>query len=1484
MLSPTSSICNGKPRGIFINAPKANCSIYESGVMVYNCLKLSDKYSIDYTEIDPRNLKLDKYDFYFFNYHHATMNFIDTSTVRRLSGLTIATILETLPNNPFPLCPPGDFDIYCAIDPTMNIPDRRVYAFPRPLEVAEHITSYKETGNTVVGSFGFATPGKGFELVVDAVNREFDEAVIRINIPCSTYADDVTFKLFRQKYSDYLSDLCKKAAKPGINVVITNDFMDKRELIEWCGQNTLNCFFYDRNQPGLAATTDQAITSERPMLVSANDTFRHIHQYIKPYPYQTLKEAIKSSVPAVLKMKNDWHPQKFAEKFEIVLEDCNLLPRTKRENEINIVTSKGKKDTIMIVSHKKAQCGIYQYGVDISNALQKSEVYDFVYAECGNPSELNEAVTKCSPKVIIYNYYPFTMPWLNRYITRGYHVPQLAVMHEVTQEEADNATQEMFDGFLCPDPTLKENNPYVFKTARLIPTYCNNINIPDIPTIGSFGFGFCNKGFERLIDIAQKEFDRVRIRLHMPFNSIVDEKGAVHTLNTAQRCRNTIINKNVELLINHSYLSKEQLFEFLAGNTINAFFYDTSKNKGISSVIDSALAVRRPIAITKSGMFRHVLNATPSICIEDSTFRTIINNGIVPLVPFYNDWSEAAFIKRYEDVLDKILGKTNGNAGEIDVQEDAPKRKGIVVAVEKQDTMNDVSAIINEAERLIRAKDITKARGILNGILNHDSRNIVGLIDLSVCDILEGKNADAIKKLNIVLSIDPDNKVAKDNLQYIFQQRQSCKSEKRFNKILDNIAREEYKEIIKTMFVELPDMMARKIPEANVQQAFVYDSVMRFYARYSAPKILCVGSYEDTAAALLKKKGIVFEEIDPVINCDLNTFVNHPNTLKGSYDIVFSTSVIEHVQDDALFIRQIEQLLAPNGVAVITCDYNDDYQPGDKVPQEDYRFYTQKDLRERLMGYVPSCSLVDTPEWDCPNPDFVYGGCRYTFATLVFQKKNEVPVVDNRKPGPMQSRRLTLVNPPSNFSTGMIPLGPTSISAYLKQYGNISCSLLDANCQDIYADYRSSDVVGITSTTLTINEAIKFACYVKKNQNIPVILGGVHISTYKQLPEPFDIGVIGEGEQTMLELMNLPDFSIQNLRRVRGICYRSQGRVIFSEERELIENLDTIPMPDREIANLEYYLKPRKLIPYHTGRTLSMLTSRGCPFRCVFCSTSLHWKKFRAFSAERVADEIETLIERYGVEIIHIFDDLFIADKKRLIKIHDILVKKGINRKVKFMCLIRADITDEPVMRFLKEMNVVATGVGMESGSDRVLKYLKKSTTTVEMNRKLIELSAKYEIPTMGSFMIGNPGETIGDLLETLKFIVSYRHTPYFTPLTYIATAFPGTELWDYGLKNHIHVDDFENVVMDIPSDINILAKAPLFTSIPREIFFEISQHFVKETILKQDILLPSANEVNDKKSIQEITISGNQNDCGNIRSRRTGRLLSGADMPKSGH
>ena len=266
-------------------------------------------------------------------------------------------------------------------------------------------------------------------------------------------------------------------------------------------------------------------------------------------------------------------------------------------------------------------------------------------------------------------------------------------------------------------------------------------------------------------------------------------------------------------------------------------------------------------------------------------------------------------------------------------------------------------------------------------------------------------------------------------------------------------------------------------------------------------------------------------------------------------------------------------------------------------------------------------------------------------------------------------KRLTLVNVSKGFERGIVPLGLMSISAYLKKYGNFhDIRLLDSNCQDIYQSFEPTDIVGIGAVTQDIKNAIHFADFVKSKSDIPVVLGGVHISTYCKLPEPFDVGVIGEGEETMLELMQLLDFSKDNLKRVKGICYNEKGTTVFTKPRELITDLDKIPIPDRDMANLDFYLQKRQIIPYHKGRSLTMISSRGCPFNCVFCSTRLHWKKFRAFSAERVIEEIELLIRKYNVEIIHIFDDLFIADKKRLSIIHKFIVEREINRLSKGLC------------------------------------------------------------------------------------------------------------------------------------------------------------------------------------------------------------------------
>jgi len=221
-------------------------------------------------------------------------------------------VLEVLPGDPFILCPRTHFDLYCVLDPSLKIRQSNVIAFPRPLEQVT-IKPHSPNPIPVIGSFGFATRGKGFQHVVDSVNREFDEAVIKINIPFGSFVPD------SEAYSAKLADICRSRAKAGIQVLVTHQYFSKEELIDWCRQNTLNCFLYDRNMPGLAATTDQAIVSEQPLAISKNDTFRHILAYLPSYPEWSLKRSIEESGPIVKRIKSDWSPENFKHLFEVSL-------------------------------------------------------------------------------------------------------------------------------------------------------------------------------------------------------------------------------------------------------------------------------------------------------------------------------------------------------------------------------------------------------------------------------------------------------------------------------------------------------------------------------------------------------------------------------------------------------------------------------------------------------------------------------------------------------------------------------------------------------------------------------------------------------------------------------------------------------------------------------------------------------------------------------------------------------------------------------------------------------------------------------------------------------------------------------------------------------------------------------------------------------------------------------------------------------------
>jgi len=208
------------------------------------------------------------------------------------------------------------------------------------------------------------------------------------------------------------------------------------------------------------------------------------------------------------------------------------------------------------------------------------------------------------------------------------------------------------------------------------------------------------------------------------------------------------------------------------------------------------------------------------------------------------------------------------------------------------------------------------------------------------------------------------------------------------NKLLTGSNRDMYDATIDRMFEIIPDMMSRKIPEANVQQAFVVDTVIELHTSTFENEncfALCVGSYDDTAYEFLDKLEYSLVAIDPSINYSLHEY---KDLTTGHFKTIFSTSVIEHVDDDEEFIRDICELLDSGGVAILTCDFNDNYKDGDSVPLSVVRQYTRYDLEVRIPSIISDygCHVIGDVNYE-GEYDFEHSGHVYTFATLVFKKE-----------------------------------------------------------------------------------------------------------------------------------------------------------------------------------------------------------------------------------------------------------------------------------------------------------------------------------------------------------------------------------------------------------------------------------------------------------------------------------------------------------------
>jgi len=254
-----------------------------------------------------------------------------------------------------------------------------------------------------------------------------------------------------------------------------------------------------------------------------------------------------------------------------------------------------------------------------------------------------------------------------------------------------------------------------------------------------------------------------------------------------------------------------------------------------------------------------------------------------------------------------------------------------------------------------------------------------------------------------------------------------------------------------------------------------------------------------------------------------------------------------------------------------------------------------------------------------------------------------------------------------------------------------------------------------------------------------------------------------------------------------GITYREKDHIRSSLARPFISNLDSLPFPAFHLLPITKY-RPH---PPH-GRQLPsipIVTSRGCPYRCIYCSKSVFGGKYRASSPTYIADEIEYLMDKFNVREITFYDDVFTLNKKRVIAICEELERRRI--EIPWTCETRVNLVNEELVEKMKKAGCYMIAYGVESGTQEILDNLKKDIT-LEQATRAFELTHKIGIQTIAYFMIGSPGETAETIEETIKF--AKKLDPDFVQFS-ITTPFPGTELCDLAVKEGMASKDWDDYI-----------------------------------------------------------------------------------------
>jgi magnesium-protoporphyrin IX monomethyl ester (oxidative) cyclase len=338
------------------------------------------------------------------------------------------------------------------------------------------------------------------------------------------------------------------------------------------------------------------------------------------------------------------------------------------------------------------------------------------------------------------------------------------------------------------------------------------------------------------------------------------------------------------------------------------------------------------------------------------------------------------------------------------------------------------------------------------------------------------------------------------------------------------------------------------------------------------------------------------------------------------------------------------------------------------------------------------------------------------------------------------------------------------------------------------------------------------------NKDITTVLIGLHPSARPVdcLMHPnIDFVVIGEPEQTVFELASvLEQGKTEDLKKVRGIAFVKNGKTVITPPRPAIQDLDSLPFPARHLLPMEAYFAAVKENPVRgeiRKPWAAMITSRGCPYNCVFCTIhTVMGKKWRARSPENVVDEIEQLVHTYHVKQIDFSDENMTLEKKRMEAICDLIVKRGLDIEWYAPNGVRADTLDENLLKKMKASGCKKIRVAPESGVQRVVDQIIKKNLSLKEVEKAVVLSKKVGIKVGCFFVIGLIGETKKDIEETINYAYKLRRLGADSFIFSIATPQYGTELYEQAKRGGFLSDRFSDEAL---STTEPLIETPEFTA-----------------------------------------------------------------------